>query len=162
MGSKPARWGLGGDYITLDDPRAAAGLGTVASGIDDAGQIVGFYYDFSAHPHGFLYCGGVYTTLDDPLAGNGAAFGGAAQGTYATGINAAGQIVGYYLDSNGIEHGFLYNPNGATYTTLDDPLANQGPVRSPIPWPTRMEPSQLASMTLVRSSGITRTVMSGR
>ena len=57
----------------------------------------------------------VYTTLDDPKAGN---------GTYAYGINVSGQVVGYYLDyiGGGI-HGFLYS--GGTYTTLDDPAPGQ-------------------------------------
>jgi probable HAF family extracellular repeat protein len=53
----------------------------------------------------------VYTTLDDPKAAN---------GTFAYGINASGQVVGYYLDfTGGGIHGFLYS--GGTYTTLDDP-----------------------------------------
>jgi|SRR5271157_237753 len=53
-----------------------------------------------------------YTTLDYPLAQN---------ITEATGINAAGQIVGYYY-SSGTANGFLYS--GGKYTTLDDPLAS--------------------------------------
>jgi hypothetical protein len=39
-------------------------------------------------------------------------------GTYARGIDG-GKIVGYYQDSGGTNHGFLYN--GSSYTTLDDP-----------------------------------------
>jgi hypothetical protein len=34
-------------------------------------------------------------------------------------------IVGYYPD-NTTTHGFLYNPNSLTYTTLDDPAATAG------------------------------------
>src|SRR5215831_17765513 len=59
-----------------------------------------------------------YTTLDDPLATNGA---------QAFGINALGQIVGDYLVGTA-QHAFLYNPNGGTYTTLDEPLATNGTV----------------------------------
>jgi probable HAF family extracellular repeat protein len=59
----------------------------------------------------------IYTTLDDPAAAN---------GTFANGINDAGQIVGGYSGSNNDNHGFLYNPNGGTYTTIDDPLARNG------------------------------------
>src|SRR5436190_23272922 len=51
------------------------------------------------------------TTLDDPLATR--------VGTIAQGINATGQIVGYYTASVNF-HGFLLS--GGTYTTLDDPL----------------------------------------
>jgi probable HAF family extracellular repeat protein len=59
---------------------------------------------------GFLYNGVSYITLDDPLA---------TQGTYAFGINDAGQIVGIYNGVDG-QHGFLYS-NGS-YTNIDDPL----------------------------------------
>ena len=54
-----------------------------------------------------------FTTLD-----------GFASGTYgaeAFGINDAGQIVGAYVDSSHLMHGYLYS-NG-TYTIIDDPLA---------------------------------------
>jgi probable HAF family extracellular repeat protein len=109
----------GGTYTTLDDPLATNG--TQAYGINSAGLIVGTYL-VSDTPHGFLYNpnGGTYTTLDDPLAAEGDPFR-INGGTIAAGINGAGQIVGFYEDSNGDEHGFLYN--GGIYTTLDDPEA---------------------------------------
>ncbi len=72
--------------------------GTHAWGINNAGQIVGYYYDSSNAEHGFLYNGGAYTTLNGPLG---------AGGTQAYGINDAGQIVGDYTDSSGTQHGFL-------------------------------------------------------
>src|SRR5262249_13462663 len=99
-------------YTTIDDPAANSGVGTVATGINNAGQIVGYYVNASGVYQGFLYSGGTYTALSDPLGAN---------GTYALGINDSGQIVGYYFDSNHIEHGFLYS--GGTYTTIDDPPA---------------------------------------
>src|SRR5215813_5269867 len=39
--------------------------------------------------------------------------------TAAEGINSKGQIVGFYQDSNRIEHGFLYDHG--VYTTIDPP-----------------------------------------
>jgi len=90
-------------FIALDDPLGgtqSSGQGTRAQGINDQGQIVGFYVDSSGATHGFLYSGGTYTTLDDPL-GTG--------GTFAQGINDQGQIVGYYIDSSNTLHGFLYS-----------------------------------------------------
>lgn len=39
--------------------------------------------------------------------------------TTATGINNSGAIVGYYVDTRGITHGFLLS--GSTVTTIDDP-----------------------------------------
>jgi probable HAF family extracellular repeat protein len=96
-------------YTTLDDP-SAIGANTFAYGINDAGQIVGLYGGSDGYIHGFLYSGGIYTTLNDPSA---------TKGTFARGINAAGQIVGYYNNNTGT-HGFLLS--GGMYPTLDDPL----------------------------------------
>src|SRR5438105_3242732 len=94
-----------------------------ARGINDTDQIVGWYRDKDGRDHGYIFDAnsGTYTTLDDPLAANGFDNPFAASGTVAEGINAAGQIVGYYADSNDDYHGFLYN--GGIYTTLDDPQA---------------------------------------
>ena len=91
--------------------------GTGATGINDAGQIVGFYEDSSGAQHGFLYSGGTYTPLNAPSG---------TKGTQAVGINDSGQIVGAYADSSGAVHGFLYNSSTFTYTTLNDPSAHQG------------------------------------
>jgi uncharacterized membrane protein len=90
-------------YITLNDPAAGSGSGQAeAGGINDSGQIVGFYIDSSGIDHGFLDSNGHYTTLNDPSAGT-----GSGQGTLAFGINDSGQIVGEYYDSSGVQHGFL-------------------------------------------------------
>jgi probable HAF family extracellular repeat protein len=71
------------------------------------GQIVGYYKDSSGTEHGFLYSGGTYTKLDDPLG---------AKGTEVHGINDTGQVVGLYLDSSGADHAFLANPSPPTTT----------------------------------------------
>jgi hypothetical protein len=104
----------GGTYTTFDDPLGySLGIsGTFGFGINDMGQVVGSYLDNIFNNHGFLYSGGVYTTLDVPLA----------EFTTATGINGSGQIVGYYTDASGI-HGFLEitvpNPPPPVGTTAD-------------------------------------------
>ncbi len=97
-------------YTTIDDPWGVSG--TYAMSINDNGDVVGYYNDGNGYAHGFLYKGGSYTTLDDPLA--------VVRGTYAMGINDSGEVVGYYYDGNGYAHGFLYK--GGSYTALDDPL----------------------------------------
>jgi probable HAF family extracellular repeat protein len=94
---------------TFQDPVAVPGS-TFANGINNEGSIVGYYQNSASVAHGFLYSGGTFTTLDDPLATG---------GTYLTGINDTGQIVGSYIGATG-QHGFLYD-NG-TFTTLDNPL----------------------------------------
>jgi hypothetical protein len=91
------------DYVftTLD--------GILASGINDAGQVVGSY----EFPHGsFLYSAGTYTPINVPTSA-------ALSNTVALGINNAGEIVGYYNDVNGVR-GFLRSSAGA-YTAIDVP-----------------------------------------
>lgn len=83
---------------------------THAQGINDAGDIVGQYWDAANLYHGFLLSGGKFTSIDFP---------GARQ-TWAMGINSRGDIVGYYgLD--GIQHGFLLSQG--KFTSLDCPGA---------------------------------------
>src|SRR6266566_1870271 len=54
----------GGIYTTLDDPSAPGGITTTTSadGINNGGQIVGYYRGSDGRNHGFLYSGGIYTT----------------------------------------------------------------------------------------------------
>jgi len=93
---------------------------TVASGINDHGEIVGWYQDFSLRPHGFIYARGEFTTLDVP----------GAVGTLLLAINH-GQIAGLFYSpepappplgsDHNFGHGFVY-ANGA-FTRLDGPGA---------------------------------------
>ena len=81
-------------------------------GINNSGQLVGFYYGTDHNEHGFLLSGGSYTTLDVPLSNVGS--------TAAYGINGSGQIVGGY-QSSGVPHGFLLS--AGTYSMIDFPGA---------------------------------------
>lgn len=98
-------------FSTLDVPGATE---TYASGINGAGNIVGFYYAGTGN-FGFLYTGVNFTFLT---------VGPDTTATSATGINDTGEIVGLYGDPTGTSHGFLYaggnflpvNVPGATYT----------------------------------------------
>lgn len=95
-----------GVFTTLDVPCTNL---TIAVGINDRDQISGF-----DPPHGFLYAGGVLTTLNYPTP---------TTFTSAEGINDGGEIVGNYFDNTG-EHGFLYA--SGTFATIDDPKATAG------------------------------------
>src|ERR1700676_3084027 len=79
---------------------------SMASMIAESSQEITIYSRPSRGGHGFVYDGTNYTTLDYPAASN----------TVATGINSAGQVVGYYTGN----HGFLYS-NGS-YTPVNYPL----------------------------------------
>jgi hypothetical protein len=59
--------------------------------------------------------GGTFITFDIPGAGT-----SSSEGTYAFAINGAGATTGYYIDANGVPHGFL-RASGGTITTFDAP-----------------------------------------
>lgn len=97
------------DFRTVEVPAAKR---TVASGIDDAGQIVG-YYDDSAGTHGFVLRDDRFTTIDFP----GTVF------TVALGIGAHGEIVGTYRMRGEPAvnfHGFLRTSDGR-FERIDSP-----------------------------------------
>src|SRR5262249_54985582 len=97
-----------GNYTTLDAPGSICSPSppppihplTYGAGINNRGEIVGFYVDCSGNQHGFFLSAGVWTTIDFPGETN----------TLIASINATGQIVGIYDDKNGITHGFVGTP----------------------------------------------------
>jgi hypothetical protein len=101
-------------YQSIDYPGSCLGTTVLAGGPDPQGTSVGSYYDFATCSifHGFtLTAKGVYTTFDPPGS------------TYtAPGfISPKGVIVGQYLDSANVSHGFILD--GAKYTVIDAPGA---------------------------------------
>ncbi|MGA9527775.1 MAG: Ig-like domain repeat protein [Terriglobales bacterium] len=75
--------------------------GATAMGINDAGEVVGYYYpDGAANVVGFNWT----------QANGFASFGN--PGTLALAINDSGTIVGRMLTSTGYKHAFSYTPNG--------------------------------------------------
>jgi probable HAF family extracellular repeat protein len=100
---------VNGVFTTINVPGASE---TSAGGINDLGQIVGFYrVTPNSGGHGFIDTNGVFTTIDFP----------GAEATAPFAINNSGQIVGLYEDSANIEHPFWY-VNGA-FTTLNGGFA---------------------------------------
>ena len=105
-------------FSTVSDPLSS---GSYALGINNGGQIVGYYYDDTEIVHGFLLSDGQYTTLDDPSANT-----TDNQGTYASGIANDGTIVGYYFGADDAFHGFVATPASdyTSFTDVDDPSAD--------------------------------------
>jgi hypothetical protein len=67
---------------------------------------VGSYVDASNVNHGFVRSTqGTITTIDAPGAGT-----GAYEGTYAFGINGAGDIAGPSIDGSSAFHGYVWKP----------------------------------------------------
>jgi len=90
---------------------------TQATGINELGTVVGYYYDVDKY-HGFSRSAdGTFTVIDVP---------GAVK-TYVMGLNDSGAITGYYLDAANGSHGFVRSPTG-TVTTFDVPLSGGVPL----------------------------------
>ena len=119
-----------GTITDFDDPNAPTATpsrGTFPSGINDNGQIVGNYttgsYDTLSLYHGFLYsiANGTFTEIDEPNAGTENAASYQKEGTIPVAINASGVVTGYYVDSSGKRHGFIYS--AGSYASIDAPGA---------------------------------------
>jgi hypothetical protein len=87
----------GSNYITLDARSQFPGATfTNALGINPRGDVVGRYV-LGGVSHGYLWNGGLFSTIDIP----GAIFTGTAA------INPGGDIVGRYRSADRVFHGFL-------------------------------------------------------
>ena len=83
-----------GQITTLDVPGA---LNTTAFGINDFGQISGYFVDATGAVHGFVKSGQKFRQLDMP----------GALATIPTAINNWGTVAGEYVDTKGARHGFV-------------------------------------------------------
>jgi uncharacterized membrane protein len=108
-------------YYTINLPGEPAGSFTFVEGLNDHDQICG---GVAAPPtyvyQAFLDLSG--TTIIVPLPSN--------TGAYCGAINDYGVAVGWYTDSNGVNHGWVRNPSTGTVTTFNAPGASTvtGPV----------------------------------
>ncbi len=96
-------------FITVD---VSGALGTVATDIDDADDIVGFYVDSAGVHHRFVDVNGTINAIDVSES----------TGTLVYGISPQfNNIVGWYTDSNGMQHGFILSRG--QFSTIDVPGA---------------------------------------
>jgi probable HAF family extracellular repeat protein len=103
--SNAAVW-TGGKSLDVGGLAPLAGSASVATGINDSGQVVGAWgTNASARP--FLYSNGTVTALPEP--GDFTASGCAAEG-----INDSGQIAGICADANGNGHLVLWSNGTVT------------------------------------------------
>lgn len=106
-------------YVSFSFPGATNG--TVARGINNFGEIVGYYiigrtdcsFFLSCQLHGFKAINGKFSTIDVP---------GATQ-TEVLGVNDGGDVVGAFASSDGHLHGFLLHHTGRLQK-IDQPGSN--------------------------------------
>jgi len=96
-----------GKFTVFDAPGAGSSpgsySGTIPNGINDLGEVTGFYIDTTGTPHGFIRgAGGHVTSFDPPNSIS----------TFPVAINLAGDVVGYYADSGSQFHAFLRKAGG--------------------------------------------------
>jgi hypothetical protein len=97
--------------ITL--PSADDAVMTTATGINDAGEISGFFQNGLGVTKGFLDNAGTFSVFGVPGSNS----------TMFFGINDDGEAVGTYQDSNGFNNGLLYSIGPGTFQTVNDPNA---------------------------------------
>src|SRR6185436_6868907 len=96
-------------FTTLDFP-AQGVIETGAKGINDRGEVAGYYVLSGSDIHGFVWRRGTFTQIDVP----------GADITYVHGINNRGQVVGHSRDDIfAPAHGFLWA--NRDFTSLDIP-----------------------------------------
>lgn len=101
--------GVGVSYLIKDGVttrfRFPGSSDTEAYDVNASGVVVGYEFDDAAGVYrGFVRQGSQMTSFD---------VAGASGGTYPQGVNEDGDIVGYYIDSDGGHHGFLMSGRGS-------------------------------------------------
>jgi probable HAF family extracellular repeat protein len=84
-------------------------VSTTGHGINNRGEVVGYYFDASFNRHGFSFDKNIFTSIDFPGATD----------TAAQKVNDSGLVVGWFDKADGAPHGFSYK-NGV-YATIDFP-----------------------------------------
>lgn len=114
------------------------GQGTVPRAINTGGTIAGYYIDAGGVYHGFVRsAAGKITAFSAKGAGTGNGQGTYVDPLFSSGpkINAAGTIVGYYIDAGGVLHAYVRAANG-NIAEFDAPgagtLASEGTIASGI------------------------------
>ncbi len=117
-------------FTTINQPTGATSDVINAQGINNNGEVVGFYLGNDGQVHGFTANAPASpgtitaTAVADPVI---PAVAGEPGATFVfsqiLGVNDNGLAVGYYGDSTASQHGYFYNTNTGLYTFLDDPAA---------------------------------------
>ena len=87
---------------------------TQVTGINNAGNTVGFWVDGNGNNFGFANWNGVFTSYKDPNTGTGTV-------NQLLGLNDQGIAVGFYTDGNGVNHGYTLNLRNGHFKEIVPP-----------------------------------------
>lgn len=105
--------GENGKYKSAFKVTGLQNSGYAGRGVDNAGDIVGWYDDATGVQHGLLVSGGTAQKLE-PSETNLAS-------STLEGINDKGMITGWWTDTGGLIHAFTYNMTSKKFTNLKVP-----------------------------------------
>ena len=113
------------EYVTLTlDGHPEADF----TGLNNAGQLVGYYMEPDGSVTGFMKetdaSGWIFIRHPDVNYEGCSDARSQPCGTYITGINNTGLMAGYYIGSDGIQHGFILDDNG--FTPIEHPNPRPG------------------------------------
>ena len=105
------------DSKSFDAVNVAGFASVTAAAINNQGHIAGFVSN-GGSDEGFIKEGNKTELLMGPKG---------AVSVMALGINNEDQVVGSFTDATGATHGFLFDEQSHSYTTIDDPNGVKGP-----------------------------------
>ena len=111
-------------YEQLED---YPGAHTDYTGINDSGQLSGYSTYSDGYSKGFMKTGNNFNVYEHPDVSHNACEIGLPCGTWFTGINNSGHMVGVYTDASGIYRSFLYYGVGAP-TPINHPNSATGTI----------------------------------
>jgi hypothetical protein len=82
-----------------------------AAGINNSGNVCGFFVDANGVNHGWVLIEGDFDILNVP----------GSTVTQALGLNNKGLVAGSYIDSGGNSHGSVYIEEAKSFQSVDDP-----------------------------------------
>lgn len=112
----------------LDESPAGAER-TYYTGLNNSGELSGDYTDAGGYSRGFVYDRGnnSYTLVEHPAAESAGCNNDFQCGTFLEGLNDNGQAAGYYINADGVSHGFVYDKNAAPpFNTIEHPASQPG------------------------------------
>ena len=100
-----------GNYLNENFPGS---IQTQVTGINNAGNTVGFWVDGNGNNFGFAHWNGVFTSYKNPDTGAGTV-------NQLLGVNDQGIAVGFYTDANNVNHGYTLNLRTGHFNAIVPP-----------------------------------------